>query len=273
MKRKLVLIVDHGEDGKLKGVDIDKNNYLAFFKSDEGGAWEDNEISIYSDNFNLSAFKAVNRVWALRNQGYDYFLIVFCGHGEETINHTLKYELHPGIYSSLNEIQDAVGNSRCLFIADSCRYIERMQEGGRLICFSAVTESASYHEKSYRQRCKDLYNELVMAMPEGFFVAGLAASSDEFANESSTIGGFYSHSLIESACEMRDQLRSAHKQGKEIRISAYSFTDVHEVAYSKVVAMNNKQHPELLAPRRKITFPMVVVPRPLTERIIDLRRR
>lgn len=273
MRRKLVLIIDHGEDGNLKGVNIDRDNYLAFFKSDEGGAWEDEEISVYPDNFNLGAFRTINRARAFRNEAYDYILIVFCGHGEETPNHILKYELHPGIYSSLNEIQDAVGDSRCLFIADSCRYIEKIQDGGRIICFSAVTESASYSDGNYRQRCKDMYNQLVMAMPEGTFVAGLAASSNEFANESSTIGGYYSHSLIETSCEMRDQLRNAHQKGANIPIPAISFTDVHGVAYDKVVAMNNKQHPELLTPRRTITFPMVVVPCPATKRMFGLGKK
>lgn len=269
IKRQLILVIDHGpEDDKLKGVDIDEGNYLAFFKSPEGGAWDDDEIKVYHDNFDIKPFSDLNKLRILRGTSFDYYLIVFCGHGSETPNHIIKFELKPGMLSTLNDIQSAVGASRCLFIADSCRYIERRGEGGQLVCFSAVTESANINIETYREQCRNLYNDLIMSMPEGTFVAGLAASSGEFANESSIKGGFYSHSLITAACDMRDEIQNLHKKNIGIKIPACPFSDVHQRAYNQVVAMNNRQHPELLSPRRVITFPFVVVPRKRITRIL-----
>lgn len=45
---KLYLIIsDGGGNAPLRGVHIDKENFLNFFKSPEGGAWKDDEISVF----------------------------------------------------------------------------------------------------------------------------------------------------------------------------------------------------------------------------------
>ena len=51
MRRKLYLIIsDGGGNAPLRGVHIDKDNFLNFFKSPEGGAWKDDEISVFDKN-------------------------------------------------------------------------------------------------------------------------------------------------------------------------------------------------------------------------------
>lgn len=48
MVRKLLLIIsDGGGNSPLRGVHIDKKNFLNFFKSPEGGAWKDEEINVF----------------------------------------------------------------------------------------------------------------------------------------------------------------------------------------------------------------------------------
>ena len=44
MNRRLILITNSGADDELAGVTIDKENYLNFFQSPAGVAWEDGEI-------------------------------------------------------------------------------------------------------------------------------------------------------------------------------------------------------------------------------------
>ena len=51
MRRKLYLIIsDGGGNTPLRGVHIDKDNFLNFFKSPEGGAWKDDEILVFENN-------------------------------------------------------------------------------------------------------------------------------------------------------------------------------------------------------------------------------
>ena len=51
MRRKLYLIIsDGGGNTPLRGVHIDKENFLNFFKAPEGGAWKDDEIMVFDNN-------------------------------------------------------------------------------------------------------------------------------------------------------------------------------------------------------------------------------
>ena len=51
MRRKLYLIIsDGGGNAPLRGVHIDKENFLNFFKAPEGGAWKDDEILVFENN-------------------------------------------------------------------------------------------------------------------------------------------------------------------------------------------------------------------------------
>ena len=61
MRRKLYLIIsDGGGNTPLRGVHIDKDNFLNFFKAPEGGAWKDDEILVFENNFSAAYF--VSRV-------------------------------------------------------------------------------------------------------------------------------------------------------------------------------------------------------------------
>lgn len=62
MVRKLLLIIsDGGGNSPLRGVHIDKKNFLNFFKSPEGGAWKDEEINVFDENnFDLQILKATD---------------------------------------------------------------------------------------------------------------------------------------------------------------------------------------------------------------------
>ena len=51
MKRKVILIFNDGGPGNyLPGIKIDKENYLNFLTSPEGGGWKEDEIMIYHNN-------------------------------------------------------------------------------------------------------------------------------------------------------------------------------------------------------------------------------
>ncbi|UKI44442.1 MAG: hypothetical protein L6U16_02375 [Porphyromonadaceae bacterium] len=80
MVRKLLLIIsDGGGNSPLRGVHIDKENFLNFFKSPEGGAWKDEEINVFLTRitFDLQILKATDLAARLDKQPVDFYLIVF----------------------------------------------------------------------------------------------------------------------------------------------------------------------------------------------------
>ena len=256
MNRKLFLIIDHGTDPVLKGVDKDKINYLNFFKSNYGGAWDEDEIEICEDNFTLTKI-TIEKLEYLRNQEtLDYILIVFCGHGGETPSGELYYEFKPNTVNTLSELRSAVRGIRCLFIADSCRGIERLADGGRLVMFSAVNEA---HINDYeRKLCRQMYNDAVMSVPQGTFTAGFAASSGQYANEE-RIGGIYSSSLLHTAESFICRLRKKEHRYPDKEV--VPFVSVH---LETADIVNNKtgggQIPDYYTIRHNSQYPFIVYP-------------
>lgn len=256
MNRKLFLIIDHGTDPVLKGVDKDKINYLNFFKSNYGGAWEDDEIEVCEDNFSLAKI-TIEKLKCLRTQAtLDYILIVFCGHGGETPGGELYYEFKPDSFTTLSELKSAVRRIRCLFIADSCRGIERLADGGRLIMFSAVNEA--HINNNERKISRQMYNDAVMSVPQGTFTAGFAASRSQYANEG-RLGGIYSSNLMHIAESIISRLGTMDHRYPNNEI--VSFISAHEEASDIVNSKTGGvQIPDYCTIRHKSQYPFIVYP-------------
>lgn len=77
MRRKLYLIIsDGGGNAPLRGVHIDKENFLNFFKSPEGGAWKDDEILVFENNdFDLDIIKINDLTARINKKPIDFYLI------------------------------------------------------------------------------------------------------------------------------------------------------------------------------------------------------
>ena len=134
MNRKLVLIIsDGGGNTPLRGVHIDKDNYLNFFKSPEGGAWKDEEIKVFDNNdFDKEWIHSISLVGRLEHHPIDYFLIVYCGHGFTDQYRNIHFQVRTDCDLKLDDMLEVVGQTRCLVIADSCRAVYRLDEGGRI---------------------------------------------------------------------------------------------------------------------------------------------
>ena len=75
MKRIALLV---GNTSGLSGVTVDLKNYIAFLKSDFGGAWYDREITIMSSP---SKYDLLSKIRALKGLSYDFAFVVYSGHG------------------------------------------------------------------------------------------------------------------------------------------------------------------------------------------------
>ena len=105
MKRCLIIIGNQGTPSKgnfLPGVSRDVNNYLYFFKSDNGGAWENDEI--ISKVYDWTSAGLYSTIYGRRMGGLDYAVIVFAGHGYALRNGETYFELSDGDDVSLSQI-------------------------------------------------------------------------------------------------------------------------------------------------------------------------
>ena len=79
MKRKAVIV---GNTSGLEGVKVDIARFAEFLKSDLGGAWYDSEIDILVNERKSSLLQKIDE---LKNQLFDYVVVMFSGHGGSRI--------------------------------------------------------------------------------------------------------------------------------------------------------------------------------------------
>lgn len=252
MNRQLLIITnDGGKEDFLPGVEHDKERFEDFFRSCYGGAWEDNEIFCpLTNSMNRKTLLEVFQMTEERSH-VDYWVIVFCGHGGADEQGRTFLQLAPNdkpIY--IDEIENALANSRLLLIADSCRSLPIMESGGtipRTIMFSDYLDM-----NSYRVRCQTMYNNKITSTPPNLHTIGYAAQLGQYANElDNGSGGLYSQALLDCAKKQID-IEVNHRDDVDYvfngEIASFSF--VHDCAKNKVnYRTNGKQIPQISTPR------------------------
>lgn len=262
MRRKLYLIIsDGGGNTPLRGVHIDKDNFLNFFKSPVGGAWKDDEISVFDkNNFYLEALKINDLTARVNKHPIDFYLIVFCGHGYTDQNHQIIFEVRQDFQLTLDDLLGAVARSRCLVIADSCRAIYHLQEGGRIADVRLFSTSEDARNSVYAKICRDWYNYLIELTPPTMRFVCFSNSYGETADEDSRDGGVYCHELLTMAKRKKEEFQNLQQHN----INSYYATidEIHAEAADMVVKKTfDRQHPEILKSCRSLArFPFVVVP-------------
>lgn len=262
MVRKLLLIIsDGGGNSPLRGVHIDKENFLNFFKSPEGGAWKDEEINVFDENnFDLQILKATDLAARLDKQPVDFYLIVFCGHGFTDENNQIYFEVRPNTSLKLADLLSTVARSRCLVIADSCRAIYRLQDGGRIANQRLFSTSAEARNSRYSELCHAMYNKLIGLTPSTMQLVYFSNSYNETADENPRDGGVYCHELLTATKRKINKIHDVQKHdGKSYYVS---IDDIHQEAAATVInKTNSRQHPDIyLNCRSKARFPFIVVP-------------
>ncbi len=254
MRRLIIITNSGGEENFLPGIALDKQNYLDFFHLPEGGLWECNEIQCYNDNCSREVLSSYILSCRL-TQTLDYVVLVFCGHGYTHEVYGQMFELSPDNEISLREIMQMMAYTRCLMIADSCRTIVRMEDGGQIFRDRLFTESRE--DERYKARCHDIYDERFKLMSRGSFCIGNAASFNQAANENNR-GGLYSQVLLKTAKDIINQKRLEQRTPYYNSVSSFSY--VHSLA-SEAVSRETfgRQLPTYHAPRCNQP-PFVVVP-------------
>lgn len=239
MNKRVLIISNPGETGTsgyCNGVNVDVEGYLNFLTSPSGGFWNSTEIKHLQMPTSQQLRLELNQLKTI-----DYLMVVFCGHGyysaakKDTILQLKKGE-------EIESINLRV-NSKQTIILDCCRKI----------CYEIVSESrvmkfAAVSAKLNPAKCRTLYEAKITGCSNSRIVM-YGCNIDEFANDSSSQGGFYSSSLLQIPQDMVGNNQD----------SIITMVDAHNIASERVKRLSsNDQKPQIEKPRTVSYYPFAV---------------
>lgn len=226
---------------------MDVNNYLSFFKSANGGAWDDTEI--VPKHFDWTVLGLSSEIYSRRMDGLDYVLIVFAGHGYAIRGGTPYFELSENEDVSLETIRSWFPAQKVMMIADSCQcYINLLAEGGRL----QDRTFSQHHDSNQRELFRKAYNKQIEDVSYHAFTFVSSVSSGEAANDTS-LGGLYSKSLL-------DISQSIIRQSQLSFNKVYDIKQIHNLASEAVSKKTGgKQNPYIHTTSVTVYPPFIVV--------------
>lgn len=237
-------------DEKIPGVNVDIKNLGDFFKSPIGGLWSDNEITTLISPSSTDIRRQIELL-----KVNDYSLIFFAGHGYHSIERR-RTILHINPRETFDSLELRVGAAKHSLIMDCCRKPESER---RLL--KAAMDSLSFNESRTQQpdpaQCRYYFNKAIDDCENGLVVMN-SCSIDETAGESSSEGGYYTSSLIDSAnAWAKNKLRTIDLT----RSYATSSTqECHNLAAAQVKNLSGgRQNPTFESPRSERKFPFAVI--------------
>lgn len=262
MKRTLILIANDGTaDNPATGVNKDICDYRDFFTSDCGGAWYDSEIHQFANtgDYLLSKKILIDLIFNQRKKGSEYFLVVFCGHGGATESGDTIFELSPGNECLLSELIGMLNGVRFMLIADSCRSVEVLQEGGKIQTRGIFSHTEDTCE--YRRLCRFFYDRIIKYSSADAYTICFSADFNETAIDGGRAkGGLFSQKLLDYVFQYQPTLEKyvVNKQKKCLvkHLSAY----VKQVYSTIANVSGNRQHPTCYCKNEKDELPFVICP-------------
>lgn len=247
MKRRILIITNAGKvgaDNYCEGVYRDSENYISFFKEAYGGVYIDSEIRLL-DKPRLT--KVQEELSNMTKDEIDFSIVIFCGHGwYSTKSNSNIFELNDS--ESIDSLEFRQGARKRIIIEDNCRKPspEYATESLRK-AFSARALFDSKNQQLNPVHCKHFYNKRISDCSEQIIIAH-ACNIGEFADESSSSGGYYSSSLLKAT---RDKVQTQINQiNLSEHYSIFSFPHCHNIAIPLVQELSgNKQNPQIDKPR------------------------
>ena len=248
IRRRALIIQNPGKPPRepyAGGVLVDARAIKAFLKSNEGGAWEEEEIEVLDIDTNI---QEIQDYFAVQAETQDYQFILFAGHGDYSQEDGPMYYLWNGDEFNHRWLEDLVGDVPTLLIADSCQVIIKLNEGGPI---ASTRHFSSLSDSDRRREYREAFDKKLAELPRGMFVTAASTSIGEEARDDSRRGGLYTQSLL-SAC--KEVLEDPNEEN-----GVYGIGYIHYLASQKVEkASDDKQHPELYGYTRSHQPPFLV---------------
>lgn len=248
VSRKALII--GAPDEKIPGVNIDINNLRNFFKSPIGGFWHDSEITTL-----ISPSTNDIRRQAELLRFNDYSLIFFAGHGHYSIEKKQTI-LQINSRETFDSLELRIGAAKHSLIIDCCRKPESERRLLKAAMESMSLDSARTQQPDPAQ-CRFYFDKAIDNCENGLVVMN-SCSIGETAGESSSEGGYYTSSLIDSANEWAKKKLRTIDLAKDFDI--LSTQECHNFAATQVKILSGaRQNPTFESPRSENKFPFAVI--------------
>lgn len=240
ISRQAILIGSPKVNPELPGVRRDLQDTYDFLCSPCGGFWRKEEITILLDPNYDEVCKHINMAY-----NRDYVFILCSGHGEHRVgkdlDETVMY-LQENEIIAVNELNPR--NKRHFVMVDVCRGIVKVDEHRTKIALAKILESQSFLTID----CRKIYDEAVMANPEGRIVA-YSCDINQSAGETPK-GGIFTQEML-----------NAHLDFVLPNNSTYGILKIDhafEQAKRRTQEKNFPQAPMLYAGRRRDFYPFAI---------------
>ena len=237
-------------DEKIPGVLVDVKNLVGYLKSAVGGVWVDSEIKTLISPTISETRKCIQSL-----KSSDYSLVFFAGHGYHSIQRS-RTILNINSIEELDSVELRVGASKHTLILDCCR---KPQLEKRLLksAMESMTFDAASRQRLNPKHCREFYDKRIAECESGIVVMN-SCSINETAGESSSSGGYYTSSLIESSeAWAKEKLASIDLTSK---YCISSTQDRHNAASVQVKELSGgRQNPTFESPRSEMKFPFAIV--------------
>lgn len=249
MTSRMALIIG-APDKKIPGVEMDVANLRTFFKSPFGGYWYDYEINTL---ISPSSAEIRKQIELLKEK--DYSLIFFAGHGYHSIERK-RTILNINSLETFDSSELRVGAPKHTLIMDCCR-VETSEKRLLKAAMESISFDSAITKKPDPVQCRKYFNKAIDDCENGLVVMN-SCSVNEEAGESSSEGGYYTSSLIDSANEWaknRLQLINLSRPWDKLTTQ-----NCHNLAAVNVKTLSgNRQNPNFESPRTEKKFPFAVV--------------
>jgi hypothetical protein len=222
----------------LPGVAPDIVNMKNYLQSLSGGAWDDDEITMFK---NPTKKELKNGM-----QGsYDFVIIQYSGHGFEYHASGTYLDINPHENISLEELHGFVQSSRRYYFLDSCRGIVREPITESQKAFSMDSMNAYDYRIAYRKK----YENIIERCESGTSIVYSCSLNESTGEDPQGRGGIFTLSYFKSAKVKVDWDKYE------------SIKDVYEAAKTRKLIdypLSTEQHPTMSPERRIHYFPFVI---------------
>jgi hypothetical protein len=158
MKRIALLIAN---TNGLNGTKIDLERFSSFLQSLNGGAWDKSEIITLP--YNPSREETLELIEKIRNNRYDYVIIMFSGHGGQKRQTIIEIN---GRHEKIKETELKGLSPRQLIIFDCCRVSLQQHLDENILIKSSMNFSAYDYGKIKNCIRKNYEERIMQAIPQ-----------------------------------------------------------------------------------------------------------
>lgn len=226
------------------GVTTDVGNYLRFYQSPTGGAFDyDSEITVFDENASWTDIQ----LGLFLNQA-DYVIVVFTGHGfiasrsGETI-----LNINPTEKKSISTVLDCISASRRLILVDLCR-IYRNDDESNFIGDPESIEQLEFPSFLAYETARKMFNAALQNTPEGTQI--IFSCSEGESSRIDSNGSYFTRALLKPVSVWGSLF---DKKSVLLTLGAYRFSK-----QTIQIEFNSVQTPMMKSSSNRPNFPFAI---------------